>query len=406
VSSERPRYLAYRAEVGNRLLRGPLADVGLAVVVAAIVSITLLPIDTARPGLSGWLLMLCGAVALAGWRRFPVPTLFVIGQCTAFFYIGGHTASLGSLSFAVASFLAAAAGQRVAVIAGAVPALAAYVIAQLVESASHVDLVRIFAILGWVTAVIAAGEITRYHRAYVTEVKRRAEEAEHTKEEEGLRRATQERLRIARELHDVLAHNISLINVQAAAALHRREPERAYAALEAIKAASKETLRELRTTLGVLRQVDAAPLDPVPSLDRIGDLIGQTQAAGMPVRLTVSGDETPLPAEVELAAYRIVQEALTNAVRHAGPTKTTVGLHYAAGLLVVEIGDEGCGRAGTDEGNGIRGMRERAASVGGSVEVGPAPAGGFHVRAQLPFYDSDSAERRDSEPTDPGRGRR
>jgi signal transduction histidine kinase len=225
----------------------------------------------------------------------------------------------------------------------------------------------------------------RYHRAYVGEKKRRADEAERTREEEFRRRATEERLRIARELHDVLAHKISLINVQAGAALHRRDPEQAYAALGAIKDASKDTLRELRTTLGVLRQVDEEqPLGPAPSLERLGDLVDQTQEAGLPVKLTVSGERTALPSPVDLAAYRIVQEALTNAVRHAGSATATVLVRYDSERVVVEVCDDGCG-IGAPEGNGIRGMRERAATLGGTLAAGPRPGGGFLVRASLPL---------------------
>jgi signal transduction histidine kinase len=239
-------------------------------------------------------------------------------------------------------------------------------------------------VLAWTLVVLCAGELTRYHRAYRAESRRRAAEAELMREEELRRRATEERLRIARELHDVLAHKISLINVQAGAALHRREPERAYAALSAIKDASKETLRELRTTLGVLRQVDEArPLRPVPSLDHLDDLIAQTKDAGLAVRLTISGDRRPLPAPVDLAAYRIVQEALTNAVRHAGSATATVLVNYAADQVILEIGDDGCGTA-APEGNGIRGMRERAAILGGTLAARARPGRGFLVRASLP----------------------
>jgi signal transduction histidine kinase len=244
---------------------------------------------------------------------------------------------------------------------------------------------RFLSVLAWVLVVLFAGEVSRYHRAYLGESKRRADEAERTREEEFRRRATEERLRIARELHDVLAHKISLINVQAGAALHRRQPDQAYAALGAIKDASKETLRELRATLGVLRQVDEAqPLSPAPSLDHLDTLITQTNDAGLPVRLTVSGDRADLPAPVDLAAYRIVQEALTNAVRHAGPATATVLVRYNPDHVIVEVGDDGAAAEASD-GNGIRGMRERAATLGGTLAAGPRPGGGFLVRASLPL---------------------
>jgi signal transduction histidine kinase len=247
---------------------------------------------------------------------------------------------------------------------------------------------RTLFVVGWALVVLAAGEITRNRRAYLREAERRAAEAERTREEEARRRATEERLRIARELHDVIAHNISLINVQAGAAVHNRDPEQAYAALEAIRQASRSTLRELRSTLGVLRQVDedAAPVAPAPSLERLDDLAAQTTEAGLPVRCAVAGEPAPLPAPVDLAGYRIVQEALTNALRHAaGATGAEVELRYGDGEVVLRIEDDGrAPEAAPHEGNGLRGMRERAAAVGGEVTAGPRPGGGFAVRAVLP----------------------
>ncbi|TDE20040.1 sensor histidine kinase [Actinomadura sp. 6K520] len=276
--------------------------------------------------------------------------------------------------------------------------------------------------LGLLVAV-ALGQYVRSRRDRAEAAERRAAEAERSREEEARRRAVAERLRIARELHDVLAHQISLINVQAGAALHRRDdPERAYAALEAIKAASRETLRELRGVLGVLRQVDAdagtdagtdveasvgGPVAPppsqAPSLARVGALLEQTAAAGLAVRRegdladspggTVEGPSglADLPAPVGLAGYRIVQEALTNAVRHSGAEQVTVSVRRVSGAVVVQVDDDGTGPAATASaagGNGLRGMRERAASVGGQVTAGPRPAGGYRVWARLPVDDA------------------
>jgi signal transduction histidine kinase len=327
-----------------------------------------------------------GAAALPAQRRFPVPAVLVAAVSTACYYIGPFPDGPEMLTFAVASFLAVARGQRLAAYLGTAAGLAVFGWAEFLVGPARVG--RFVSVLAWVLVVLCAGEVSRYHRAYIAEARRRADEAERTREEEARRRATEERLRIARELHDVLAHKISLINVQAGAALHRREPEQAYTALSAIKDASKETLRELRTTLGVLRQVDeAGPLAPAPSLDRLGDLIKRTKDAGLPVRVIVSGDRSPLPAPVDLAAYRIVQEALTNAVRHAGSATATVIVRYDTDHVVVEVNDDGRG-AEAAEGNGIRGMRERAATLGGTLAASPRPGGGFLVRASLPLRPS------------------
>jgi len=331
-------------------------------------------------------MIVLGAAALTVRRRFPVLSVMVAGLSTAFYYIGPFPDGPEIVTFAVASFLAVANGQRLAAYLGTAAGLAVFAWAEFVVGPAGVG--RFLGVLAWVLVVLCAGEVSRYHRAYIAEARRRADEAEHTREEEARRRATEERLRIAREVHDVLAHKISLINVQAGAALHRREPEQAYAALSAIKDASKETLRELRTTLGVLRQVDeAGPLDPAPSLDRLDDLITRTKDAGLPVRLIVSGEHTRLPAPVDLAAYRIVQEALTNAVRHAGSATATVIVRYDFDHVLVEVNDDGQGAA-VAEGNGIRGMRERAATLGGTLSAGSRPGGGFLVRASLPLRNS------------------
>ena len=331
-------------------------------------------------------MIVLGAAALAVRRRFPVFAVTLAGLSTAFYYIGPFPDGPEMITFAVASFLATASGQRFAAYFGNAAGLAVFGWAEFIVGPANLG--RFVSVLAWVLVVLFAGEVSRYHRAYLSEARRRKDQAEQAREEEFRRRATEERLRIAREVHDVLAHKISLINVQAAAALHRRDPEQAFDALGAIKDASKETLRELRTTLGVLRQVDEEqPLSPAPSLDRIGDLISQTENAGLPVRLVVSGDRLDLPAPVDLAAYRIVQEALTNAVRHAGDARATVLVRYHPDHVTVEVRDDG---AGTDagEGNGIRGMRERAATLGGTLAAGPRPDGGCSVRASLPLNET------------------
>jgi signal transduction histidine kinase len=333
--------------------------------------------------IKAYAMIMLGAAALTILRRFPVLAVAVAGLSTAYYYIGPSPDGPEMVTFAIASFVATARGQRLAAYGGTAAGLGVFAWAEFLVGPGRLGL--FVSVLAWVLVVLCAGEVSRYHRAYVGESRRRKSEAARTREEEFRRRATEERLRIARELHDVLAHKISLINVQAGAALHRREPEQAFTALSAIKDASKETLKELRATLGVLRQVDEAePLSPAPSLDHLGELIARTRDAGLPVRLTVSGHRTELPAPVDLAAYRIVQEALTNSVRHAGEATATVLVRYAPDQVIVEVCDDGQG-ADAAEGNGIRGMRERAATLGGTLAARPRPGGGFLVRASLPL---------------------
>jgi signal transduction histidine kinase len=372
-----------------RLPSGQRADILLAAIVGVIVVVSTI---WSAGGLHfvhvrAFLMMAVGLVALAFRRRAPILATTVAGVSTSYYYIGPFPDGMEMLTFAVASYLAAAQGQRVAAYVGTAAGLSVFAGAEFLIGPPHVF--RFLGVLAWALVVVIAGEVTRYHRAYLDEARRRVAEAERTREEEALRRATEERLRIARELHDVLAHKISLINVQAGAALHRRDPDQAYAALGAIKDASKETLRELRTTLGVLRQVDEAqPLAPAPSLDHLDELISHTKSAGLPVDLTISGERVPLPSPVDLTAYRIIQEALTNAVRHAGSATAIVLVRYHPDRVAVEIADDGRG-CDAAEGNGIRGMRERAATVGGTLTATSRPGGGFLVHASLPLAPAD-----------------
>jgi signal transduction histidine kinase len=219
------------------------------------------------------------------------------------------------------------------------------------------------------------------------------------------RQVDEERLRIARELHDVVAHTMATINVQASAAaqLLIDRPEQAAVSLAAIRAASKDGLRELRAILNVLRHVDegADPTQPAPGLARLDALAAGVRQAGLPVTVTVSGQPGPLPAVTDLAAFRIIQEALTNSIRHAGPATAAVAVSYGDDCLLVEVTDDGGGATvrsakngdvtGADGqplanggGHGLRGIRERAAAAGGTVEIGPAQAGGFRVAARFP----------------------
>jgi signal transduction histidine kinase len=234
---------------------------------------------------------------------------------------------------------------------------------------------------GWLVAVIVG--VTRNRRAYLAELRARALAAERGKEEEANRRATEERLRIAREVHDLLGHHLSLINVQASAALHRPDPDRSAQALTAIKQASREMLGELRSTLSVLRQDGEAPTAPAPGLARLDDLITNAGRSGLEIR-TELADTRPLPPEVDLAAYRIVQEALTNVARHAAATAAVVRVRPDRDDVVVEVEDDGTGAPGLP-GNGILGMGERARALGGSLTAGPGPGGGFRVCARLPL---------------------
>ncbi|MEU2870648.1 histidine kinase [Streptomyces olivoreticuli] len=234
----------------------------------------------------------------------------------------------------------------------------------------------------WAVAVLVGSELVRLRREQW--VRDRVERA--TAER---RRADEERLRIARELHDVLAHSISVINVQAGVglALLDEHPEQARAALTTIKAASKEALGEVRQVLDTLRTPGDAPRSPAPGLDRLPELAEQAAGAGLTVDITTEGRRVALPPGTDLAAFRIVQEALTNIVRHSGSRTARVRLSYRPDALGLRVDDDGpATRAALpSSGNGLVGMRERAAALGGTVEAGPRPDGGFRVSVRLPL---------------------
>jgi signal transduction histidine kinase len=215
-----------------------------------------------------------------------------------------------------------------------------------------------------------------------------------TREEETQHRVIEERLRIARELHDVVSHSISMINVQAGVAAHVMDerPDQAREALLAIKGSSKEVLRELRAILGILRDVDEVESKaPAPGLAQLDVLVEAITRAGLPTTVSLAGGARPLPPGIDLIAYRIVQESLTNVLRHAGPATVEVKVSYEGGRVVIEVADDGQGIEAptnghrTGPGHGIAGMRERAAAVGGELEAGPRPVRGFRVRACLPY---------------------
>ena len=234
----------------------------------------------------------------------------------------------------------------------------------------------------------AAGGYVAARRQWLAAEADRAARAGQAREEETRRRVDAERMRIARELHDVVAHSMAMINVQATAASMQlaADPASAAEALQAIRSASKSGLRELRAILEVLRQADAGS-PPAPGLAALAALAEATSAAGTPTTLDLAGPPVPLPAPVGLAVYRIVQESLTNVVRHAGRVATTVGLRHDGGYLYVEVvNDGGAAPAAFSDGTGmgLAGMRERAAVLGGTLEAGPRPGGGFAVRARLP----------------------
>jgi signal transduction histidine kinase len=370
-------------------LRGWHADAVTAFVAAAIQLVgTYLAsrnqTDRASMDALAYALLAAGPVALLARRRFPVPVLLVVFGATLAYWTTDYPRGPVFIALIVAFITTVVAGYRfVAVVVALAGWLAFTWLPYLAGNESRPGLAGTFGLLAWLLVLLAIGEVARAGRA-------RAAETARTREEEARRRASEERLRIARELHDVLAHNISLINVQAGVGLHLmdEQPEQARTALTAIKQASKDALGELRSVLEVLRRSgEAEPRTPQPGLDELDDLVSRAGAAGLVVAVEVDGAPRPLPAEVDLAAFRIVQEAVTNVARHAGQATATIRVAYGDQAVTLQIDDNG--RGGTPSsisgsGSGLAGMRERTAALGGRLEVGPRPGGGFRVRAELP----------------------
>ncbi|MGW5280637.1 sensor histidine kinase [Streptomyces collinus] len=333
-------------------------------------------------------LLLAGAVLLLWRHRHPVAVVFGTATLALVYLAAGYPYGPVLLPVVVACFRAVVAGHRRAawtalglLWAGhALVALRLYrVLPPPGDEAATVG--QEIVVTTWVLAVVAVCELARVRREQWA--RERADRAEAAR-----RRADEERLRIARELHDVLAHSISVINVQAGAglALLDSDPEQARTALTTIKAASKEALGEVRQVLDTLRAPGAAPRAPAPGLDRLPELVEQAAAAGLIV--DVRGEPPHLSPGADLAAFRIVQEALTNVVRHSGSRHARVRFAHDGALLRLRVDDDGPA-TGTDaggSGNGLAGMRERAAALGGTIEAGPRPDGGFRVLAVLPAH--------------------
>jgi signal transduction histidine kinase len=254
------------------------------------------------------------------------------------------------------------------------------------------------AIFAWTGIGATAGDAVRSRRAFVQAIRERAERAERTREEEARRRVAEERLRIARDLHDVVAHHIALVNVQAGVAAHvmDKRPDQAKEALSHVREASRSALNELRATVGLLRQSGdpEAPTEPAPGLDRLDELAGTFRNAGLHIEVARADQGTALPAAVDLAAYRIIQEALTNVQKHAGAqARAEVSVVRVGPNVEITVLDDGSGdneASGSGGGHGLLGMRERVTALRGTLTTGPRYGGGFRVHAILPVKNRPS----------------
>ncbi|WP_434589306.1 sensor histidine kinase [Streptomyces sp. A5-4] len=369
-------------------------DMALAAVTGALAAALALLVDDGRgPDALGWALLTVATAALAWRRRAPLAVLLLVlaavGPYHALDY--NHAAPVpGSL---IAVYTVANTGRplRTVLIGTGVVTLAVSVMLT-VNTHRGLELLRTS---GWILAVIVLGAAVRTHRRYIAAMVERAERAERTREEEAARRVAEERLRIARDLHDLLAHSITLIGVQTSVAAHvlvvdpdRLDRAAVVKALDGIADTCREVRAELRTTLEVLRADGDGPAGPLPDLAALPDLVRAARGAGTRTELAVRTPEGRVPPATAAAAYRIVQESLTNAVRHAGlGARVLVRVEPLAGhTLRITVTDDGRAPAPTGEpGFGIVGMRERARSVGGTLVAAPRPGGGFEVSASLPL---------------------
>jgi signal transduction histidine kinase len=368
----------------------PLAqDAALAAVVAVLLTVVAVSLPDTGP--LDYAAVLAGSLALAAWRRAPVVALLVGTACMLVFSVHAQPGPPAAFPVLVSVFATVRAGHRLVAALASAAFLGGTLAVNLATAATGEPPKEIAQktslLLGWFLAAAVTATVARHKQSYLEQVEQRAAEAERTREEAALRRAGEERLRIARELHDSLTHTISVIKVQAGVAVHlaRKRGEEVPEALLAIQEASGEAMRELRATLEVLRDSDDEP--PPSGLDRLDDLVERARSTGVPAMVTVTGIPRGLPVEVDRAAYRIVQEALTNVSKHAGHASASVRVDYREQELVVQVDDDGRTNGHTQAvpGVGLLGMRERVTALGGRLRTGPRAEGGFTVRAELPL---------------------
>jgi signal transduction histidine kinase len=350
-----------------------------------------------QPAYLGYLLLIVSGLVLLVRRRWPVAVFATVVAVSLVYYAAGYPDGPGWLGLFVATYTLTAHGDGHRSLKVVAAGIAVLTVGWLLTA----DL-RPLNAAGWVffrigTLVMAAavGEVVRMARVLAAQAQERAERAEQTREQQARRRVDTERLRIAREVHDTVAHAIAVINVQAGVTAHLldRRPEQVREALGVIEQTSARALGELRATLGVLRDTDEGRA-PAAGLNRIAELARLAREAGLDVKVEVASPPRELPPAVDRAAYRILQEAVTNVLRHAGPARVAVSVAYGRDALVLRVADDGRGSGDGDDGagQGIVGMRERAALLGGSLTAGPRPGGGFQVLAQLPLRPERGAD--------------
>lgn len=361
-------------------------------VLSAMIAVPVEPASTPVSGI-GYVLLVVSGVAVIARRQRPVTVFAVTGVASLIYFAFDFPDRMSYLGLFVALYTLAAHGdgQRSLRIAGA--GIMVLAVGWLIAGAD----VEPVSAIGWVFfriggAVIATmlGESARSRQVMAADAQERADLAERSRDEEARARVDAERLRIAREVHDTVAHAIAVINVQSGVTAHvlDKRPEQAREALRTIEQTSSRALQEMRAIFGVLRDGDER--EPSPGLDRIAELTAKAREAGLDIAVEQSEPVPALPSAVTSAAYRIVQESVTNVIRHVGPTRVTVTLESVDDALHIRVTDDGRRtpaprRGHTTQGRGIVGMRERCRLLGGDLEAKPRSGGGFEVTASLPL---------------------
>jgi signal transduction histidine kinase len=356
------------------------------------------------PELRSVVLMVLGAGALVLRSRNPMAVLVLTASISFIELVAGDPAAPVAMSAVIALYTVASRTDRPTTWRVGLLTMAVLTGAAVFFGSGPWYTQENLGIFAWTGMAGAVGDAVRSRRAFVDAIRERAERAERTREEEARRRVAEERLRIARDLHDVVAHHIALVNVQAGVAAHvmDKRPDQAKEALAHVREAGRSALGELRATVGLLRQSGEpeAPTEPAPGLDVLDELVTTFRQAGLPVEVARAYDGIRLPAAVDLAAYRIVQEALTNVRKHAGPdAKAEVSVVRVGPTVEVTVLDGGAETGGPGDGpadgtgdrpadgsgHGLLGMRERVTALGGALTAGPRYGGGFRVQAILPL---------------------
>lgn len=378
----------------SRLVDGSLG--GLLAVVSLIAVLPMAQASRREPDVWFVALTLLMTLPIAYRRTAPDFVMMTTGAATVAYYLLGYPDTLAAIGTLIALYSVAAHGNRKIAVQALIGTAIGLSVSVLVTDPGNFTLqvlVSNYIIYGTAWVI---GDNVRTRRAYTHELEARAERLEQERETKSREAIIDERRRIAREMHDVVAHSVSVMVVQAGAArrILDSKPSQARDALSSIETTGRQALAEMRRLTGVLRREEHADKTPQPGLSYLEKLIEQTREAGLPVEVTVQGQPYELPQGADLSAFRIVQEALTNSLKHAGPSHATVCITYSSSKLELRVTDDGRGAAerlsnGSMDGHGLVGMRERVAMFGGELKTGPLPGGGYEVKATLPLEISE-----------------